>query len=358
MSDIIYQLPTKEEMEQYYEALKIFLQLKGKCPLCKKGILQKKRLDNGNLRMECSNCHYVLEIKPPKYVNLLNFFENKKNIIHKDRYQLYLYYIQSIYFNSKKNENKKKLVKENYEILQKKIQEDKKILEMIDKNLKRQNNHLQKLEKEINDLSLLLHSTGLIRNEFYSKISNKKILRIKKQELIQIYSKEYPLTKNRIQFLSENMKIPSKDIELWMDWFQSIISYKKNEILLENIHKEHKNILNTLKKEDLFFPIEAPKVSEKRGTIDSSLLSFMLHGNQSLPDHEKESIRQIKMQTGKSKKIREKEEEKEEIKEEEPPVKTISIPKSMGGKKILNNWLHNNQLSIPTQKKQLKKKKY
>jgi hypothetical protein len=337
------------DLESYKHALLTYIQTRGKCPICKKGTIEKERTKEGYFRLECSNCHYVLEIGPPTYTNIYTFLQQKKEEIDQQRNKLYQLYISTTQ-HSKSN-------KEEYERIQEQIQTEYNTFTETRSMIEQQKESMDRMLKQIDTDRITLYTNGSLRASYFQQLEQPKIPTKTKLEMIQIYKKEAPLSKQRIQSVAKQLSLSAHDVDCWCKWFEVICSYKKMELAVESIVAQYQQTHDQIKKRYQLFVTSPPVIHEKKGDVGGSLLS---HEHVSLPVDVDEDVRQISV--GAPKKgggsVVNEEDTKSIVSKAStyvPEYKSISIPMT---KKALAGWMEENKLEpIPNKRGGFKKKK-
>ena len=311
-------LPSQADMQYYWNAIQTYLKIQpdSRCPLCKKGRLTKDRKEDGSYVIDCSNCQYHLELKPPIYIQLQEYLDQQKKELDQKRYELYQWFMEKGASSNKKYET-------YYEQLQKECHQLQGQIQSTEEKLNRQQKTLETMEKQMSELSIELYTQALLRkNSFPHSIH---LTQSNKKKLIEIYKKEAPLTANRKKALEKEFKID--EIGKWIEWFETVVSYKKSENMFLQLEKQYQTLIETVQRENRNYPIEKPKVVEILGTTGKSLLTLY---NKKEEEKEQE-------QKGGGDKIEEEEEPKEPtiefgaVDNGEDTMKHIQIPMQKTG---------------------------
>ena len=240
-----------KEMDEYKNYLKIFYNDRAKCPKDLKTTLERKQ-DDKNLELWCKN--WRVSITKPTVINLIILLETFTDSYNKNS-DIFMFKLR-----------------QNMESPTYKPENDNEIKEMLV--------DLKKLEDNINDIKAIFEKEKSIVDNIIQKrkeiLKNLAEIKIKKEhkykecieiskdtfvKLKEIAKNEDKITEQRFTQIAKNTSLSLKDTKNWIQYFQFIIDYLKENALLFEFSNRMKDISLDIENINAHFVIEPPKIN-------------------------------------------------------------------------------------------------
>lgn len=242
-----------KEMDEYKNYVKMYYNNRAKCPKDLKTSLERTQ-DDKKIELWCKN--WKISIIKPIVVNLIILLETTSNS-YKKKSDLFMYKLR-----------------QNMESSTYKPEDDNEIKEML--------TNLKKLEDELNDIRAILEKEKFIIDEIIQKrknvLKNLSEIKIKKEhkykecisvniskevfiKLKEIAKNEKQITEQRFTQIAKNVSLSLKDTKNWIEYFQFIIEYLKENSLLYELSSRMQELNFTFENINTHFIIEPPKIN-------------------------------------------------------------------------------------------------
>ena len=242
-----------KEMDEYKNYVKMFYNDRAKCPKDLKTALEKTQ-DNRKIELWCKN--WKVSITKPIVVNLIILLETISNSYKKNS-DLFMFKLR-----------------QNMESSTYKPEDDNEIKAMLV--------DLKKLEDDLNDIRAILEKEKSIMDEIIQKrknvLKNLAEIKIKKEhkyeecivvniskevfiKLKEIAKNEKQITEQRFTQIAKNVSLSLKDTKNWIEYFQFIMDYLKENALLYELSNRMQELNLTFENINAHFVIEPPKIN-------------------------------------------------------------------------------------------------
>jgi hypothetical protein len=240
-----------KDMDEYKNYVKMFYNDKAKCPKDLKTTLDRNQ-DDKKIELWCKNWKVII-IKPV-VVNLNILFEN----------------ITEEY--SKKSELFMCKLRKNMDSPTYKPEDDNEVKQKLVE--------LKKLENDLNDIKAIFEKEKSIIDDLIQKrkeiLKNLAEIKIKKDhqykecidisndifiKLKEISKNENKITEQRFSQIAKSVSLSLKDTKGWIQYFQYIIDYVKENSLLNELNTRIKDINLQFENINIHFIIEPPKIN-------------------------------------------------------------------------------------------------
>jgi hypothetical protein len=240
-----------KEMDEYKNYVKMFYNDRAKCPKDLKTTLERKQ-DDKKLEIWCKN--WKASITKPTVINLIILFETFTESYNKNS-DIFMFKLR-----------------QNMESPTYKPENDNEIKEMLV--------DLKKLEDNINDIKSIFEKEKLIIDNIIQErkeiLKNLAEIKIKKEQkykecieisketfvkLKEIAKNEKQITEQRFTQIAKSVSLSLKETKNWIEYFQFIIDYLKNNALLFELSNRMKEISSDIENINAHFIIEPPKIN-------------------------------------------------------------------------------------------------
>lgn len=240
-----------KEMDEYKNYVKMFYNEKAKCPKDLKSTLERKQ-DDKKIELWCTN--WKVSIIKPTVVNLPILLEITTDS-YKNNSDLFMYKLR-----------------QNMESSTYKPEDDNEIKTMLV--------NLKKLEEDMNDIKSIFEKEKSIMDDIIQKrknvLKNLAEIKIKKEhkydecidiskdvfiKLKEIAKNETQITEQRFVQIAKNVGLSLKDTKNWIQYFQFIIEYLKENAGLLELSNRMRELQLIFENINSHFIIEPPKIN-------------------------------------------------------------------------------------------------
>jgi len=240
-----------KEMEEYKNYVKMFYNERAKCPKDLKTELQRIQ-DDKKIELWCKN--WKVSIIKPIVINLILLLETVTNAYKKNS-DLFMYKLR-----------------QNMESPTYKPEDDNEIKSMLV--------DLKKLEDNMNEIKAIFDKEKSIIDDIIQNrkqvLKNLAEIKIKKEQkykecidiskeafikLKEIAKNEKQITEQRFTQIAKNVSLSIKETKNWIEYFQFIIDYLKENALLYELSNRMKELYLQFQNINAHFVIEPPKIN-------------------------------------------------------------------------------------------------
>lgn len=233
--------------KKYIDLIKIYYDKHNICPTNSKLKLNKK-YDKNKILLNCDNNKFSYEIILPEYINIYNELYNLRKL----RNKCLTFFKSAIIYGEdtdKFSEYKKKYIDTINKI------------EKFDIILTNDSKYIINLDKKMLDLKENLDKIYKNRLEYFDKLKHIDIKT--KRKIIILYSKEYPLSDDKIEKYRKSLNISFENLKNWLLWVSMV---KKYVITINDYninYLKYKNLISMLSEKNNSWMVIDPIIIDK-----------------------------------------------------------------------------------------------